>query len=286
MARSFRWVLVAGYAAGVLLIAAVLWRGRTYYTAPLHERPHHEEYWSLKPGGGLGLKLGAGGLALMTVMHAYSARKRLRPLRRAGPLARWLDFHILCGIFGPLLVVLHSSFKVSGLVSISFWSMVAVALSGVAGRYLYLQIPRSRRGDALSLNEATASAAALGRRLDAEFGLPPDEIRRLEEMCASPRPHGLLGALTHQLREDVTGAQSRRLRAAIDTLPLPPAAQRELRAVLAEKASLDRRLAMWDELHALFDHWHVVHKPFAIVMYLFVVVHVAVAAATGYASLW
>ena len=56
-----------------------------------------------------------------------------------------------------------------------------------------------------------------------------------------------------------------------------------MRAVLAQKGALDRRIALWDELHGLFDWWHVIHKPFAIVMYVFVVVHVCVAAATGYA---
>jgi hypothetical protein len=35
--------------------------------------------------------------------------------------------------------------------------------------------------------------------------------------------------------------------------------------------------------HELFHYWHVLHKPFALVMYLFMAVHVAVAVMTGYA---
>jgi hypothetical protein len=35
-------------------------------------------------------------------------------------------------------------------------------------------------------------------------------------------------------------------------------------------------------VHELFHYWHVLHKPFAVVMYLFMLVHVAVAFATGY----
>ncbi len=50
-----------------------------------------------------------------------------------------------------------------------------------------------------------------------------------------------------------------------------------------QKALLRRRLLLWSRLHELFHYWHVLHKPFAVVMYLFMVVHVAVALATGYA---
>jgi hypothetical protein len=278
-----RGLLVFAHVAGLTLVVSLLWHGRTYYATPLPERPRHEQFWALKPGGTIGLKLGAAGLALMTVMHVYSARKRLRPLRRMGPLSSWLHFHIFCGIFGPLLVVLHSSFKVSGLVAISFWSMVAVALSGVAGRYLYLQIPRTRRGDALSLSEAGLAVAALAQRLRDEFGLPDGTVREIEAACAPPPSRGLLRVLGHLLLEDLTGRRARCLRAATAKLALPAGVARQLTEVMAEKAALDHRLALWPELHALFDHWHVVHKPFAIVMYLFVIVHVAVAAATGYA---
>ena len=39
----------------------------------------------------------------------------------------------IVGICGPLFIILHSSFKVGGLVALSFWSMIAVAVSGIAG---------------------------------------------------------------------------------------------------------------------------------------------------------
>ena len=41
---------------------------------------------------------------------------------------------------------------------------------------------------------------------------------------------------------------------------------------------MHRRILLWDRLHELFHYWHVIHKPFAVVMYLFMVVHIAVAA--------
>ena len=117
---------------------------------------------------------------MMTVMHLYSVRKRVKLLRRLGALRKWLDLHILMGILGPLFVVLHSSFKVGGLVSISFWSMVAVALSGVFGRYLYLQIPRTRAGEELTLAEVERADRDLAQRLRDEFGADDAFLERLD----------------------------------------------------------------------------------------------------------
>jgi hypothetical protein len=51
--------------------------------------------------------------------------------------------HIFFGLVGPALVILHSAFKVQGLVALSFWSMIAVA-ARVFSAATYLQIPRTR----------------------------------------------------------------------------------------------------------------------------------------------
>jgi len=53
-----------------------------------------------------------------------------------------------------------------------------------------------------------------------------------------------------------------------------------------QKAVLRRRILLWGALHRIFHHWHVVHRPFAVVMYLFVLVHVTVASLTGYGFGW
>jgi hypothetical protein len=50
-------------------------------------------------------------------------------------------------------VLFHTSFKFGGLVAVSFWSMVAVFVSGIIGRFIYILIPRTIEGRELSLNE-------------------------------------------------------------------------------------------------------------------------------------
>ena len=82
------------YLAALALIAYLAWQGRSYYLAPLIERPRHPGYWQLKPGGSRGLLYGIIGASLMILMMFYSLRKRARPLRKWGALRYWLDLHI------------------------------------------------------------------------------------------------------------------------------------------------------------------------------------------------
>ena len=280
---SFRVAMGVLYALSFAGLALLLVRGLPFYTSPPGERAHHEGYWEWKPGGSTGRLLGIAGATLMTLMLLYSARKRVKALKRLGPLSRWLDIHIYMGIVGPLLVVLHSGFRVQGLVALSFWSMVAVALSGVLGRYLYLQIPHTRAGEEVTLAEMEALDRALTSRLRLEFGLGEGALRRLEALCAMPSAHQ--GSLARALAGVVSEGLSRRrrLRAFARTCrDVPPALWRQFEDALRQKAVARRRLLLWDRLHQVFRYWHVVHKPFAIVMYVFMLVHVGVAAATGY----
>ncbi len=224
----FRLLLALLYLAGAAVVAGALWRGWDYYATPLAERPHHALHRELRPGGATAHGYGVVGSLLMLLMLLYSARKRSPRLARLGTPAQWLQVHICFGIVGPLLIVLHSALRVQGLVAVSFWSMVAVATSGVFGRWLYLQIPRNLAGHELSRQEIAALEAELAARQQ-----------------AATRP-------------------------------------RELARLARRRATLERRVRRLESVRRLFHWWHVVHKPFAVLMLLIMVVHVAVAVSLGY----
>jgi hypothetical protein len=269
------------YVAAAALVLVALASGLDFYRTPLLERAHHEGYWQWKAGGSVGHKLGLAGSSMMLLMLLYSVRKRVGALRRLGSLSRWLDVHIFFGIFGPLLVVLHSTFKVQGLVALSFWSMVVVASSGALGRYLYLQIPRTRAGEERALAELEAEDRALSEQLLSRFRLDEVQLGRLDALVEVPARAGLLGGLAGLLTGDL------RLRSGLREFArscrsVPRPVVREFERVVREKAQVRRRILLWDRVHELFHYWHVLHKPFALVMYLFMVVHVAVAFVTGY----
>lgn len=283
----FRIFLALLYAAALAAILHLAWMGLSYYSTPLIERPRHEDFWALKPGGSRGHLYGVIGSSLMVIMLVYSLRKRMRILRRLGKLRDWLDFHIFCGVVGPLLVVLHSSFKVQGLVALSFWSMIAVALSGVLGRYLYLQIPRTRAGDELGLAEVEEIRGELTRKLREDFHLPETALAELDRLALSGiSPTERLPTLLFHLPFQAVSLRMRlfsfrrRLQRELQDPPRP--LLREVTRLARQKALLERRLVLWKRLQQLFHYWHVFHKPFAVVMYVFMVVHIAVALLTGY----
>src|SRR5512138_1932852 len=111
--RPFKAVV---YLTTLAVVVVLFVRGADFYLTPLEERARHAGYWEWKAGGTIGHTLGVVGSAMMVLMLGYTLRKRVAALRRLGPLSRWLDVHIYLGVFGPLLVVLHSTFKVHGLV--------------------------------------------------------------------------------------------------------------------------------------------------------------------------
>ncbi len=247
------------------------------------ERPRHDLYCAYKPGGSLGLRFGIIGSTMMTLMLSYSLRKRWHPLRHWGPMRAWLDYHIFFGICGPLFIVLHSSLKVRGLVSLSFWSMVAVALSGVLGRYLYQQIPRSRAGVELSLSEVEAQEREISRELRDTFGMPSRVIDELEEtLQTGPSSDRSLFRLLLTGRIDGFKLRRRVRRFSARHSFDEPHLRRRFETAVARKALLRRRLVMWSRLRRIFHHWHVLHKPFAVILYLFMIVHISVAWMTGY----
>lgn len=282
--RLRRLLLTALYLLSLAALAAAYGHGKEYYATPLVERPHHDLHWELKPGGSVGRTYGVVGAVLMLALLGYPLRKRWRLLRRAGRMALWLDVHIYFGVVGPLLVVLHTAFKVQGLVAVAFWSMVAVAGSGIFGRFLYGQIPRSAAGDELTLAEATALDRELATELRG-LGLTADQLARLDAVGGEgwSADAGTLALVARLPFEPIRfSARLARFRRECRGVP------RELLARFArlarQKALLRRRLLLWSRLHELFHYWHVLHKPFAVLMYLFVAIHVGVAWMTGYAG--
>jgi len=130
-------------AASILLLVAIGVYGSGYYLLPFDQRPFSDKYAMLRPSGIIGLKLGIFGTALFVMLFLYAVRKVVPWLGRIGVAKHWMDFHVVAGVSAPILIAFHASFKFHGIAGIAFWLMVAVALSGFIGRYLYAQIPRS-----------------------------------------------------------------------------------------------------------------------------------------------
>jgi len=282
----FRSGLGLGFAASVLVTVVILFGfgGWRYYFAPEDVRAYTDLHPLLRPSGVVGNLLGIAGLSLMVVMHGYSFRKRLKIMRNMGSVTAWLEFHIFCGFFGPVLITLHTSFKFNGLISVAYWSMLVVVASGFVGRYLYVMIPRSIRGRELSDGELADKALALKTQV-IDAGLGDDVVGRIHAFENAVIPHSeadatwtglLFGELGAKLRLVKLRRYARRHgddRRLVDSTL----------GTIAERAQLLRRIAYLKKTRKLFDLWRIYHKPLAIVMAVIVVLHVSIVAYLGYA---
>jgi hypothetical protein len=137
----------------ILLIAGVGIYGESYYRLDAAQRPFSPKHVLLRPNGSIGLWLGVLGATMFLIIFLYPIRKRWAWFRSKGNTRHWLDFHVLVGLSAPFIIALHASFKFRGIAGMAFWIISAVALSGVIGRYLYAQIPRSLNAAELSMQE-------------------------------------------------------------------------------------------------------------------------------------
>lgn len=132
-----------------------------------------------RSSGLLGHGIGILGFILMLMTETlYSLRKRSRRARW-GRTASWLRFHIVTGLVGPYMVLLHAAWRYSGLAGLVMLMTVIVVFSGFVGRYIYTRVPRN--ADGLMLEAVEVQAQVEAARLALASGLPADsrDMRRL-----------------------------------------------------------------------------------------------------------
>ena len=91
--------------------------------------------------GDLVYYMGLTGGILMLVATMYSLRKRIKLFNKFGMVSTWYYVHLLGGVVGPILIILHSSFTLKAMNStVALVSMLCVVASGIFGRYIYTRI--------------------------------------------------------------------------------------------------------------------------------------------------
>lgn len=266
----------------VLIVTAYLaYTGYSYYSLPLEERFYHDHHDWFKPSGLYGHGLGIiGTLLIMIGVFGYIARKRYGFLEKLIRLKYLLEFHIFLCVLGPVMILFHTAFKFGGIVSIAFWSMVAVVLSGVIGRFIYIQIPRTIEGRELSLNEVKEMREDLG----AEFEKNSSGWNELREE--------LLGELRDELEKNRSlniiqkffsdQGLIRRIRSRLKKERVPAPERRRFLKTIGKEVTLSNRIQRLQTMQQLFKYWHVAHLPFALIMLIIVIIHVGITLAFGY----
>jgi hypothetical protein len=287
---ALAWLAAAG------LICGLLFYGFSYYRLNIEDRPFSPLHSLLRPSGTIGLRLGMLGTAMFFVLFTYPLRKRWRWMSSLGKTRHWLDFHVLIGITAPIFITLHASFKLGGLVGVAYWIMIAVALSGFIGRYVYAQIPRSLNAAQLTVGEMQTQAESLAAQLSMQDVFPVEEIAPLLAVPSATevRRMSLMTALWTVLRLDlrrpfqVSRLRRRVLRGAewITTLGgFLSSGHPELEQIvdnLRRQSWLRAKMAFLDRSQQVFHLWHVIHRPFSISFAALVIIHIAVVLSLGY----
>jgi len=272
-------ILTVGLAFILLLI-----NGLEYYRTGLAERAYNSGHDTLKPSGIMGHGLGIlGSLLIIIGVSSYMVRKRYRFMSRTGSVKYWLEFHIFLCTLGPVLILFHTAFKFGGLVAVSFWSMVAVFLSGIAGRFIYLQIPRSIEGRELDLNEVRSMKSSLTEILKSSYGLDDTSYGKIVELIEKKTEissRNLLVSLIRNYNDDRKSVHS--VRRELKRINIHGNDYRKIVSLVRTDIKLSRRIERLDSMKNLFKYWHVAHLPFALVMLFIMVIHVGVTILFGY----
>ena len=232
-----------------------------------------------EPNKGIWHMTGWIGSACFLVMMFYSLRKRFKFMTDVGPIRYWLDVHMFLGIIGTVLVTVHSTYKFGGLVALSYWSAVLVTVSGFLGRYLYVHIPRTVSGTELRMDEIDSMMEEVNAEI-AKYSSGSRLSALIEETTPGVREAGVgdVSALLSMVLDDFSNIRSMgRIRAELKRdAKTPHHVEERLFWLIKEKRRLLRSHMFLDVSHRLLHHWHVFHKPFAVVMFIVMFLHIAV----------
>jgi hypothetical protein len=243
-----------------------------------------------KAGDNIGYWLGVAGGVMMLLLFTYPLRKYVRFTHRWGKVKWWFLVHMVLGIGGPVLILLHSTFHLRSVnATVAFLSMVVVALSGVVGRFLYIRIHRGLHGQRSNLQELQAKAGLAEGEMKSRFRFAPEVAERLLQFEQQALSHGsnwtaLLGSvLWLPVRQRlVYDACVQDLNKRLRTVARERGWTKDMLRRRRHKAhALTRsylvsvvRVSQFTAYERLFALWHVLHVPFVYLLVLTALFHV------------
>ena len=233
-------------------------------------------------GHGLGI---IGSVLMIFGVLIYMIRKRVRTFVHLGILKHWLELHIFLCTVGPILILFHTAFKFGGIVSVSFWSMVAVFLSGVIGRFIYVRIPRTIEGNEMNIQQINVMNDNLTIKLATDYNLLNTTLEKItnfskiEQQGKASFGNLLLSIIPNYFEN------KKKIKLIINELKqnnISKYQRKEIIKTTKEKISISNKIHYLRMMQSLFKYWHVAHLPFALIMLIIMFIHIIVTVAFGY----
>lgn len=241
---------------------------------------------SSRPGYWLGV---VGGSAML-VVFLYPMRKRIAFMRSWGAAKPWFIVHMVCGILGPLIVLVHSGFHIGSVnAGVAMACMLVVAASGIVGRFIYVRIHHGLSGAHWTLAELQSqigqSDAEVHSRLafarGVEERLHAYQARLMKKEASTLEKAGIfLTAAIHarlvhaECRHDLMIAlKARGVAAGWDRSQYRRALKKSTRLV-DDYLDAVRRATQLATYERIFSWWHILHLPLVWLLVLSATAHV------------
>ncbi len=241
-------------------------------------------------GDEVGYWLGVAGGTMMLLLFTYPLRKHFGFTRDWGRVKWWFLGHMFLGVGGPLLILLHSTFRVGSLnAAVALYSMLAVAASGVIGRFIYARVNRGLHGEKASLRDLQTRAGLEEADTRSRLAFAPQVEARL--MAFEQRElRARAGWMTYARQvfwlpvqqwltyrrcvsdlHRILRAMARQGNWTKDDL-----AKRERNSgkLVAKYLHAVTRVAQFNAYARLFSLWHIAHIPFVYLLLISAFVHV------------
>ncbi|MBK9033363.1 MAG: 4Fe-4S dicluster domain-containing protein [Myxococcales bacterium] len=229
-----------------------------------------------RSGNELAIQCGLVGTGLMIIAAIYPMFRRLRAFRWLASNTMWFDFHMMAGTVGPMFIALHSALRLSSWVSLAFWSMVIVTVSGIIGRYLYTQVPELSSGRELEqLDHARAFAHHRGKHPVAASEIDRELWEHGQRAARVAERYGLLLSLGWLLVEDLRrpGRWLAR-RSRLGRVGVTGKARRDLVRRAGRMLLIQRGAVIAPKANLLLNSWKKVHVPFTVLLTIFSAAHI------------
>jgi len=242
------------------------------------------------PNDGLGYWLGIVGGSLMLFLLLYPAGKKSTILRRLGVVKHWFRIHMIFGLVGPLLILYHCNFSVDAINStVALYSMVAVAISGIIGRYFYTRIHRGLYGKRANIEELREDITDATENSHGLAAILPKFISELHTVSANligdeyTRSISMRHCLSWVVKYYVVRLRlylliNQELRAQTASSQAMNSNAKNLRKTAntyaAKQVGLMRQVAQLAIYERLFSLWHVFHMPLFLLLVASALVHV------------
>jgi thioredoxin reductase/NAD-dependent dihydropyrimidine dehydrogenase PreA subunit len=279
------WLLAL---AGVAILAFLAVAGGSYYLLPDALRYKSPQHALLKASGMWGHGVGILATAVMLLNFVYPVRKRARWLKRRGPIAPWLRFHVFVGLMTPPAILFHSAFRWGNpLATATYVSLVVVVVTGLVGRFIYgfFRIDAEDTKEAAALRERSRPLIGALRAVPGLDGERLEALDRLETLteARTERP-GSFPDLVRRLPR-----QRRRLKRALRLLApwfVDRRAYPTFRAGLLRLQRLDLKLEFHGGFKRVMQTWRMLHVALSVVLVGLIGAHIWLSLHIGFKWLW